>query len=111
MRVKMIVVESTCGGFLLCCTNLHMHAHSSLSLHVWLSSSSSRQTEGGEGRRELARREKGALISDGLTGCVDRAVAQEEEERCNGRTSRRKNRSKIIEEQTARDLEGGMRDQ
>ena len=40
---------------------------------------------GGEGRRELARRETGALISDGLTGCVDRAVSQEEEERCNER--------------------------
>ncbi|KAK5856006.1 hypothetical protein PBY51_007633 [Eleginops maclovinus] len=80
---------------------------------LWLSSSSSsssRQTEGGEGRRELAQRETGALISDGLTGCVDRAVAQEEEERCNGRTSRRVKRNNI-EEQTARDLEGGMRDQ
>lgn len=49
---------------------------------LWLlSSSSSRQTEGGEGRNKLAERETGALISDRLTGCVERAVVQEEEKR------------------------------
>lgn len=51
---------------------------------VWLGGS--RQTERGEEQHELAQRETGALISDGLTGCVDRAVAQEEEKRCNGST-------------------------
>lgn len=65
-----------------------MHtAVSRCTVAVWLGSSS-RQTEGGEGQHELAQRETGALISDGLTGCVDGAVAQEEEEkRCNGGTS------------------------
>lgn len=71
-------------------TNLHIYAHTAVSqrtVAVWLGSSS-RRTEGGEGRRKLAQRETGALISDGLTGCVDRAVVQEEEEkRCNGGTS------------------------
>lgn len=36
----------------------------------------------------------GALISDELTGCMHRAVAQEEEKRCNGRTSCLKVRAK-----------------
>lgn len=58
-------------------------AVSSCAVAVWLGSSS-RQTEGGEGQHELAQRETGALISDGLTGCVDGAVAQEEERRCSG---------------------------
>ncbi|KAI9539536.1 hypothetical protein NQZ68_005616 [Dissostichus eleginoides] len=75
-----------------------MHAHSSLSLHRGCVAQQQQQQTNRGGRRtlELARRETGALISDGLTGCVDRAVAQEEEERCNGRTSRRKNRSKKL---------------
>lgn len=71
---------------------------------VWLSSSS-RQTEGGEGRRKLAQRETGALISDGLTGCVDRAVAQEEEEKkSNGGTSCLKSRAKQ-RSKSVRDIE------
>lgn len=52
-----------------------------------LSSSSSRQTEGGEGLRELAQRETGALIRNRLTGCVERAAVQEEHKRRNGGTS------------------------
>ncbi|CAB1450759.1 unnamed protein product [Pleuronectes platessa] len=48
--------------------------------------------------KDGAHRETSALISDGLTGCADRAVAQEEEEeRCNGRTSCLKTRSKTRE--------------
>lgn len=72
---------------------------------VWLSSSS-RQTEGGEGRGKLAQRETGALISDGLTGCVDRAVAQEEEKKSNGGTSCLKSRAKQRSE-SVRDIERG----
>lgn len=51
------------------------------------SSSSSRQTEGGEALRELTRRETGALIRNRLTGCVERAAVQEEHKRRNGGTS------------------------
>lgn len=83
-----------------------MHtAASHCSVAVWLSSSS-RQTEGGEGRRKLAQRETGALISDGLTGCVDRAVAQEEEKKSNGGTSCLKSRAKH-RSKNVRDIERG----
>ncbi len=64
----------------LCCTHTLTFMQTAVThctVAVWLSSIS-RQTEGGEGQRELAQRETGALISDGLTGCMDGAVAQEE---------------------------------
>lgn len=86
------------------CSSLsHMHrAASHCTVAVWLGSSS-RRTEGGEGRRELTQRETGVLISDGLTGCVDRAVAQEEEKkRCNGGTSCVKRKKKRKTEQNRR---------
>lgn len=73
-------MESPCVAVLLCYTQTFTFMHTAVShctVAVWLGSSS-RQTEGGEGQHELAQRETGALISNGLTSYVDRAVAQEE---------------------------------
>ncbi|KAM7371674.1 hypothetical protein PAMP_008890 [Pampus punctatissimus] len=86
-----------CLLFLICYTQTFTYKHTAVSQHTVAVrlGSSSRLTEGGEGRRKLAQRETGALISDRLTGCVDKAVAQEEEKkRCNGRTSCLNTRSK-----------------
>lgn len=81
-------------------------AASNCTVAEWLGSSS-RQTEGGEGQHELAQRETGALISDGLTGCVDGAVAQEEERRRDGRTSCLKNGAKHRSKTRESSREGG----
>lgn len=84
---RQILTESSREPMFSCSNLTYMHrAVSHCAAAVWLSSSS-RRTEGGEGRRELTQRETGVLISDGLTGCVDRALAQEEEKRCNEGTS------------------------
>lgn len=90
---RQIISESSREPMFNCSNLTYMHrAVSHCAAAVWLSSSS-RRTEGGEGRRELTQRETGVLISDGLTGCVDRALAQEEEKRCNEGTSCLKKKS------------------
>lgn len=65
---------------------------------------------GGEGRRGLAQRERetGALISGGLTGCVDRAVAPEEEAQREDKLP--ENRSKAQERNAPKEREGERRE-
>ena len=65
-----------------------LHAHSSLSSLCDCSAAAAADKQrGAKDGVELAQTETGALISDRLTGCVDRAVAQGEEKRRNWGTS------------------------